>query len=211
MTATSLDQHLAVAYFQCGVSNFLLGMYEEAVKDFEDALMGAKAEGMIDLQETRKEKQTAEHAVIDDAIADRAEGYTVFSIPVGVLYRPASSKVKNLSSKKNLGHAKLFAATDALETFVGFTGLARAAAKTSTGPVGSMLMPGSPPGPSGIVRRGTTTARIEGTVSGRPAPSNDLRRRPSEKTASVNPTRLNRSATPSSGSRAGGGDWRRWL
>ncbi|KAI9612068.1 hypothetical protein H4Q26_008158 [Puccinia striiformis f. sp. tritici PST-130] len=150
-TATSLDQYMAVAYFQCGVSNFLLGMYEEAVKDFEDALMylrgnltidysqlglkfrlysceilfnkgisliyqGAEDEGMVDLQEARKEKQTTEHSVIDDAIADRAEGYTVFSIPVGVLYRPASSKLKNLASKNYLGQAKLVAATDASET-----------------------------------------------------------------------------------------------
>ncbi|KNZ46269.1 uncharacterized protein VP01_740g3 [Puccinia sorghi] len=251
-TATSLDQYLAVAYFQCGVSNFLLGMYEEAVKDFEDALLylrgnltidysqlglkfrlyscevlfnkglsliyqvcrffvlvasqrppelchqsvlllfqGAEEDGMIDLQEARKEKQTPEHSVIDDAIADRAEGYTVFSIPVGVLYRPAMSKVKNLASKNYLGQAKLVAATDASETFVGFTGSARAAAKTSTAPMGD--------GPSGIVRRGTTAARIEGTVS-RSSAVNDLRRRPSDNTATISP-RIVRSATTSSGSR----------
>ncbi|KAA1084453.1 hypothetical protein PGT21_028282 [Puccinia graminis f. sp. tritici] len=285
-TATSLDQYLAVAYFQCGVSNFLLGMYEEAVKDFEDALMylrgnltidysqlglkfrlysceilfnkglsliyqGAEAEGMIDLQEARKEKQTAEHSVIDDAIADRAEGYTVFSIPVGVLYRPAMSKVKNLASKNYLGQAKLVAATDASETFVGFTGSARAAAKTTTtgpvmstpieqapmppapgmlrrgtvatagsgmgdgplGPAGMLrrgtsaaitpMMPSSSSGDSptvGIIRRGTTAARIESTAA-RPAPvptNNDLRRRPSEAGSTA---RLNRSATASSGSK----------
>ncbi|KAH9458585.1 hypothetical protein MJO28_005637 [Puccinia striiformis f. sp. tritici] len=263
-TATSLDQYMAVAYFQCGVSNFLLGMYEEAVKDFEDALMylrgnltidysqlglkfrlysceilfnkgisliyqGAEDEGMVDLQEARKEKQTTEHSVIDDAIADRAEGYTVFSIPVGVLYRPASSKLKNLASKNYLGQAKLVAATDASETFVGFTGSARAAAKTSTtGPVmsGPMMtstsstIPSSssynssdPPGPSGIVRRGTTAARLETTTttnggSSRSPPTNiDLRRRPSENTATVTP-RLNRSGTASSGSRNGGGSGR---
>lgn len=37
--ATNLDQYLAVAYFQCGVSNFLLGLYDEAIKNFEDALL----------------------------------------------------------------------------------------------------------------------------------------------------------------------------
>lgn len=37
--ATSLDQYLAVAYFQCGVSNFLLARYELALKDFEEALL----------------------------------------------------------------------------------------------------------------------------------------------------------------------------
>jgi tetratricopeptide (TPR) repeat protein len=37
--ATSLDQYLAVGYFQCGVSNFLLARYELALKDFEEALL----------------------------------------------------------------------------------------------------------------------------------------------------------------------------
>lgn len=35
--AIGLDQYLAVAYFQSGVSNFLLGRYEEARRDFDDA------------------------------------------------------------------------------------------------------------------------------------------------------------------------------
>ncbi|KAG8686586.1 hypothetical protein FRC08_012432, partial [Ceratobasidium sp. 394] len=37
--AVSLDQYLAVAYFQCGVSNFLLDRYDEAHGDFDDALL----------------------------------------------------------------------------------------------------------------------------------------------------------------------------
>lgn len=232
-TAISLDQYLAVAYFQCGVSNFLLGMYEEAVKDFEDALlylrgnltidyaqlglkfrlyscevlfnkglsliyMGAEADGMIDLEEARKEKQTSEHSVIDDAIADRADGYTVFSIPVGVLYRPAQSKLKNLASKNYLGQAKLVAATDSSETFVGFTGSARAAAKTSSGLPSSGGPMAEFAAGSSIQRRGTTAARIEGTVVARSNAANELRRRPSDNTASVTP-RLTRTATSSSG------------
>jgi len=32
------------------------------------------------MEEGRKEKATEEHNVIDDAISDRGEGYTVFSI-----------------------------------------------------------------------------------------------------------------------------------
>jgi len=58
IAATGLDNYLAVAsvplppqsfapfliatnpsYFQCGVSNFLLGRYDRASKDFEDALL----------------------------------------------------------------------------------------------------------------------------------------------------------------------------
>jgi neutrophil factor 2 len=35
-TAIGMDRYLAVAYFQSGVSNFLLGAYEYARRDFED-------------------------------------------------------------------------------------------------------------------------------------------------------------------------------
>lgn len=152
---------------------------------------------MADMQEARREKQTAEHAVIDEAISDRGDGYTVFSIPVGVLYRPSASKVKNMASKNYLGQAKLVAATDATETFVGFTGAARAAAKnasgltTSAGPSADSALTAP-----GIQRRGTTAARMEGTSTSAPALlANDLRRRPSDNTAAVTPSRLMRSAT----------------
>jgi hypothetical protein len=37
--ATKLDQYLAIAYFQEGVSNFLLGDFEEALGNFNDALL----------------------------------------------------------------------------------------------------------------------------------------------------------------------------
>ena len=37
--ATDADQYLAVAYFQCGVSNFLLERFDLALKDFEDAFL----------------------------------------------------------------------------------------------------------------------------------------------------------------------------
>jgi hypothetical protein len=35
---------------------------------------------MQDMEEARKEKVTEEHKVIDEAIRDRGDGYTVFSI-----------------------------------------------------------------------------------------------------------------------------------
>jgi hypothetical protein len=38
---------------------------------------------MKDLENARLEKATEEHNVIDDAIAERGEGYTVFSIVRG--------------------------------------------------------------------------------------------------------------------------------
>jgi tetratricopeptide (TPR) repeat protein len=37
--AVRLDQYLAVAYFQQGVSNFLLGDFEEALANFNDTLL----------------------------------------------------------------------------------------------------------------------------------------------------------------------------
>jgi len=42
--ATSYDQFLAVAYFQEGVSNFLLGKFDHASENFNDALMVAPSE-----------------------------------------------------------------------------------------------------------------------------------------------------------------------
>ena len=113
--ATQLDTFLAVAYFQCGVSNFLLQRYDLAFRDFDGALLYLRGneninyeqlglkfklysaevlfnrgltqiymanmdEGIADMEDARREKATEEHGVIDDAIQDRGEGYTVFSI-----------------------------------------------------------------------------------------------------------------------------------
>ncbi|KAL9004964.1 MAG: hypothetical protein Q9188_002245 [Gyalolechia gomerana] len=155
--AIRLDNYLAVAYFQQGVSNFLVGDFEEALVNFNDTLLylrgntyinyeqlGLKFKlyscevlfnrglcyiylqqlqaGMGDLQYAAKEKVTLDHDVIDEAIREEAEGYTVFSIPVGVVYRPNSAKVKNLKTKDYLGKARLIAAADQGNTFTGFAG-----------------------------------------------------------------------------------------
>lgn len=76
---------------------------------------------MQDFQYAVKEKMTPDHDVIDDAIKERAVGYTVFSIPVGVLYRPNEAKVKNLKTKDYLGKARLIA-TATSNTSTGFAG-----------------------------------------------------------------------------------------
>ncbi|CAA7261646.1 unnamed protein product [Cyclocybe aegerita] len=158
--ATNLDQYLAVAYFQCGVSNFLLARYELAHKDFEEALlylrgnqainyeqlglkfrlfsaevlfnkglsqiyMGRLQEGIADMEEARRDKATDEHNVIDDAIQDRGEGYTVFSIPVGVLYRPSEKKLKNSTQRDYMGKAKLVASMDPSDAYTTFSGVTR--------------------------------------------------------------------------------------
>ncbi|KXL50968.1 hypothetical protein M433DRAFT_57660 [Acidomyces richmondensis BFW] len=145
--AVQLDQYLAVAYFQQGVSNFLEGDFEEALANFNDTLLylrgnnnidyeqlglkfklfscevlfnrglcyiylQQKDAGMQDLMFAAREKAVPDHDVIDEAIREQAEGYTVFSIPVGLLYRPNEAKVKNLKSKDYLGKARLVAAQD---------------------------------------------------------------------------------------------------
>lgn len=155
--AIRLDQYLAVAYFQQGVSNFLLGDFEEALANFNDTLLylrgnsmidyaqlgllfklyscevlfnrglcyiylQQKEAGMQDLSYAVKEKVVEDHNVIDEAIREEAEGYTVFSIPVGVVYRPNEAKVRNLKTKDYLGKARLVAATDRANAFTGFAG-----------------------------------------------------------------------------------------
>ncbi|PGH27368.1 hypothetical protein AJ80_00846 [Polytolypa hystricis UAMH7299] len=155
--AIALDQYFAVAYFQQGVSNFLVGDFEEALANFNDTLLYLRGNrsidydqlglkfslfscevlfnrglcyiclqqpdaGVQDLQYASKEKAKPDHDVIDEAMAQNAEGYTVFSIPVGVVYRPSEAKVKNLKTKEYLGKAKLVAASDRNNAFTGFQG-----------------------------------------------------------------------------------------
>ena len=50
------------------------------------------------------------------------KGYTVFSVPVGVIYRPSEAKIKNAKKRDYLGQAQLIAATEASDGFTGFTG-----------------------------------------------------------------------------------------
>ncbi|KAK2784485.1 hypothetical protein FQN53_008474 [Emmonsiellopsis sp. PD_33] len=155
--AVALDRYFAVAYFQQGVSNFLVGDFEEALANFNDTLLylrgntsidydqlGLKFQlfscevlfnrglcyiylqqaeaGMQDLDYASKEKIKPDHDVIDEAIKENAEGYTVFSIPVGIVYRPSEAKVKNLKTKEYLGKARLVAASDRTNAFTGFQG-----------------------------------------------------------------------------------------
>jgi neutrophil cytosolic factor 2 len=172
--AIKLDQYLAVAYFQCGVSNFLLENYVEAHQNFEEALLYLRGnrfinyeqlglnfrlfsaevlfnkglslvymrrlqEGLADMEEGRREKATPEHDVIDDAIRERAEGYTVFSIPVGVLYRPSEKKLKNSVTRDYMGKAKLVASSDPNDEETSFSGAARL--KLGISPAGLFIDP----------------------------------------------------------------------
>jgi hypothetical protein len=42
--------------------------------------LGQMQEGMAELEDATRQQATEEHSVIDEAIRDRGEGYTVFSI-----------------------------------------------------------------------------------------------------------------------------------
>ncbi|KAI0759964.1 hypothetical protein BD413DRAFT_487097 [Trametes elegans] len=193
--ATELDQYLAVAYFQCGVSNFLLARYDAAYNDFSNALlylrgnpfinyeqlglkfklfsaevlfnrgltqiyMGNQQEGLADMEDARREKATEEHGVIDDAIQDRGEGYTVFSIPVGVLYRPAQKKLDNSKARDFLGKARLVAAESANDLYTEFTGVARM--KQGITPTGIFLDDGPNSNPA-LTRAATVAATLPST------------------------------------------------
>lgn len=149
--AVQLDQYLAVSYFQQGVSNFLMGDFEEALANFNDTLLYLRGNNNIDYEQlglkfklfscevlfnrglcyiylqqkdaglqdlifAAREKAVPDHDVIDEAIKEQAEGYTVFSIPVGVIYRPNEAKVKNLKTKDYLGKARLVARAQERQT-----------------------------------------------------------------------------------------------
>ncbi|CAO3634269.1 unnamed protein product [Cunninghamella blakesleeana] len=71
--------------------------------------LGKMDAGLTDLYHAQKSKMTEEHEVIDQAVRDRGKGYSVFSIPVGVLYRPPESRLRQLH-----GNIDMFAAVDKL-------------------------------------------------------------------------------------------------
>ncbi|KAI8974023.1 hypothetical protein BD414DRAFT_498900 [Trametes punicea] len=197
--ATELDQYLAVAYFQCGVSNFLLARYDAAYNDFSSALlylrgnqfinyeqlglkfklysaevlfnrglaqiyMGKMQEGLADMEDARREKATEEHGVIDDAIQDRGEGYTVFSIPVGVLYRPPQKKLEGSKARDYLGKAKLIAAESPNDLFTEFTGVARL--KQGITPTGVLIEDGPNAANAGLQRAATVAASVPKPADG---------------------------------------------
>jgi hypothetical protein len=52
--------------------------------------MGRVDNGLQEMREAQRAKVTEEHGVIDDAIQDRGEGYTVFSI-VSLVFLPSAA------------------------------------------------------------------------------------------------------------------------
>lgn len=64
--------------------------------------------GLTDLYHAQKSKMTEEHDIINQAVRDRGKGYSVYSIPPGVLYRPPESRLRQLKGMD------MFAAMDKL-------------------------------------------------------------------------------------------------
>ncbi|KAG1439187.1 hypothetical protein G6F56_012370 [Rhizopus delemar] len=52
--------------------------------------------GLTDLYYAQKAGTTGEHTIIDQAVRDRGKGYSVFSIPPTVLFRPPENKLRQL-------------------------------------------------------------------------------------------------------------------
>ncbi|KAG0171764.1 hypothetical protein DFQ30_000447 [Apophysomyces sp. BC1015] len=128
----SMDPYFAVAYFQKGVSQFVMNNMDGAMQDFDNAYqklrgnqiinytqlglafrlyscevlfnrgicqlyLGKIDAGLTDLYHAQKAKMTEEHDVIDQAVRDRGKGYSVYSIPPGVLYRPPESRLRQMN------------------------------------------------------------------------------------------------------------------
>ncbi|KAF3283959.1 hypothetical protein TWF132_009969 [Orbilia oligospora] len=148
------DPYFAIAHFQRGVSNFLLGNFEEALKDFTNSLrflrenlyinygqlglkfclyrcevlfnrglcykyLDRKDKASRNFEYSAREKMVAErHDVCDEAVNNCGDGYTVFSVPVGVVFRLTEGKTqpgfvpppvdakKGSSSSSSAAHAK---------------------------------------------------------------------------------------------------------
>ncbi|KAI8987403.1 hypothetical protein BDF20DRAFT_850031 [Mycotypha africana] len=129
--AIAKDPYFAVAYFQRGVSLFLLGNLEAAKFDFDSAYQRLRGNtlinyqqlglpfrlyacevlfnrgicqlylnkidaGLTDLYHAQKSKETEEHDIIDQAARARGKGYSVYSVPPGLLFRPSDIRLRQL-------------------------------------------------------------------------------------------------------------------
>ncbi|KAI7876640.1 uncharacterized protein EV154DRAFT_451416 [Mucor mucedo] len=71
--------------------------------------LGKMDAGLTDLYHAQKARMTEEHDVIDLAVKDRGKGYSVFSIPPLVLFRPPENRLKQLKG------LDMFAVVDQLQ------------------------------------------------------------------------------------------------
>jgi hypothetical protein len=71
--------------------------------------LGKMDAGLTDLYHAQKARMTEEHDVIDQAVKDRGKGYSVFSIPPAVLFRPPENRLRQLQG------VDMFAVVDQLQ------------------------------------------------------------------------------------------------
>ncbi|KAG0324263.1 hypothetical protein BG004_003506, partial [Podila humilis] len=145
--------------------------------------------GMTDLWKATREKQTKAHDLLDQALRDKGQDCTVFTLPQGVLYRPAESKVKNSKKKDYLGNSKVIAAIDATDSFAGFQGKSAWQVQMS-GPTSVAAIdeprPMTPPSGGGLQRRATERVGAGMGVGGRARRDTDPERPQLEHSASFN-------------------------
>ncbi|KAJ7144609.1 hypothetical protein C8R44DRAFT_579090, partial [Mycena epipterygia] len=126
--ATAKDPYLAISYFQRGVSHFLLERYRPASRDFKSAWLLLRGNqlglrfrlfasevlfnlGLSRIRLGRMEKgleyleKAKQLTMIEDVIRHKGEGYTVFSIPPGILYWPSDKKLTGIVRKDFIGQA----------------------------------------------------------------------------------------------------------
>ncbi|GAA5949851.1 hypothetical protein JCM3765_007714 [Sporobolomyces pararoseus] len=222
--SVELDPYLTVAYFQAGVSRFLLKQFDQARRDFDDAWlylrsneiidyeqiglkfqlyscevlfnrglclirMGRVEDGLRDWSMAIKEKYTQEHDVIDEAYSDRGQGYMVFSVSVGTLFRPSESKLANLEPRDFLGKTTVIAAANPFDLQLDFQ---KAVSPINISSEGSSLPRGKDQGGAKLSRSQTVAARLENSVDGIARP---LRRRPTLEERKIVDGRRKRSQT----------------
>lgn len=136
--------------------------------------------GMTDMWRATREKQTKAHDLLDQALRDKGKDCTVFTVPQGVLYRPAESKVKNAKKKDYLGNSKVIAALDSKDAIAGFQGKSAWQVQMS-GPTNVAAVeeprPMTPP-VAGLQRRATERASGSMGMSGRARRGTDPEQRP---------------------------------
>ncbi|EPS43851.1 hypothetical protein H072_2172 [Dactylellina haptotyla CBS 200.50] len=134
--ALTKDPYFAIAYFQSGVSNYLLSNFQDALCDFTKALQFLRENLFINYEQlglkfcmyrcevlfnrglcyanlmseekavrnltyaSREKQSVAHHSVIDEALASKGEGFTVFSIPVGTIFRMSELKARHAEQRE---------------------------------------------------------------------------------------------------------------
>jgi len=107
-TRLYLRANQSINYEQLGLKFTLVAAEVIFNQGLSQILMGYLQEGLADMEQARKLQviNDIDHSsIIDDAIQDRGEGYTVFSIPTGLLFRPSEVKLKSTVKKDFIGSA----------------------------------------------------------------------------------------------------------